>query len=73
VFEQTRQRAAQLRLPVVLLEPWYDVDDIEALRRLHTELSAPSGAVPAAGIYAAPHARAALAACPALVAGAAPP
>jgi len=73
VFEQTRQRAAQLRLPVVLLEPWYDVDDIESLRRLYAELSAPSGAVPAAGIYAAPHARAALAACPALVAGAAPP
>jgi len=73
VFEQTRQRAADLRLPLVLLEPWYDVDDIETLRRLHAELSVPPGTSQATGIYAAQHARAALAACPALSSGAALP
>jgi len=72
VFEQTRQRAADLALPLVLLEPWYDVDDIATLRRLHDELStpnvaAPIDASPASAIYAARHARAALAACRSLV------
>jgi len=62
VLEQTRQRAAELALPLVLLEPWYDVDDIATLRRLQGELSAPPGTASAAGLYAAPHARAALAA-----------
>jgi rSAM/selenodomain-associated transferase 1 len=68
VCEQTRQRAAELALPLVLLEPWYDVDDIATLRRLHGDLSAPSAPVSAAAGYAAPHARAALAACPAVAA-----
>lgn len=71
VLEQTKQRAAELALPLMLLEPWYDVDDFETLRRLHGELSAHPRPVTGAAIYAAPHARAALASCPALTAGAA--
>ncbi len=39
VAAQTRQRARALGLPVVELEPWYDVDDAPALDRLCRELS----------------------------------
>ena len=52
VAAETRQRAAALRLPVVELDPWYDVDDAVSLRRLCNELgSVPNGA--ATGAYAA--------------------
>ncbi len=39
VAEQTRARAAAIGLELVELEPWYDVDDRAALRRLLDELS----------------------------------
>lgn len=39
VAGETRQRAWALGLPVVELEPWYDVDDAPALDRLCRELS----------------------------------
>jgi rSAM/selenodomain-associated transferase 1 len=35
----TRQRAEQERIRLVEIEPWYDVDDASALRRLRAELS----------------------------------
>ena len=35
---QTLARAAELGLPVHLLAPWYDVDDIAAFKTLHAEL-----------------------------------
>jgi hypothetical protein len=38
VAAQTRQRAHALGLPVMELDPWYDVDDGPALRRLFREL-----------------------------------
>jgi rSAM/selenodomain-associated transferase 1 len=59
VFEQTRERAAELGLSVTILEPWYDVDDAAGLRRLRADLSDDAGAQ-AAGLYEAPHTRAAL-------------
>jgi len=55
VFPCTKQRAAEIDLPVELLPSWYDVDDAETLDRLCEELffsSAPNGA------YPAPHTRA---------------
>ena len=38
VAEQTLQRAREIGLDVHVLPLWYDVDDIESLRRLHAEL-----------------------------------
>jgi uncharacterized protein len=38
VAEQTLQRAGEIGLEVRQLPVWYDVDDIECLRRLHAEL-----------------------------------
>lgn len=55
VLARTRQRAAEIDLPVELLPPWYDVDDAETLNRLCEELFlAPSSN----GAYPAPHTRA---------------
>ena len=55
VFTCTRERAAEIDLPVELLPPWYDVDDAETLDRLCQELFlTPS----ANGAYPAPHTRA---------------
>ncbi len=59
VFEQTRQRAAELGLSVTTLEPWYDVDDAAGLRRLRADLADTVGAQ-AADLYEAPYTRAAL-------------
>jgi rSAM/selenodomain-associated transferase 1 len=59
VFEQTRQRAAELGLSVTILEPWYDVDDAAALSRLRADLADDVG-VKAAGVYEAPYTRTAL-------------
>jgi len=42
VAEQTRARAREIDLDVHLLPVWYDVDDIESLRRLHAELCRPA-------------------------------
>jgi uncharacterized protein len=39
VAEQTRERARVLGLPLVELDPWYDVDDAPALHRLCRELT----------------------------------
>jgi rSAM/selenodomain-associated transferase 1 len=55
VLARTRQRAAEIDLPVELLPPWYDVDDAETLEQLCEELFCNSGL---SGAYAAPHTRA---------------
>ena len=47
VAAQTRERAAALGLDLVELDPWYDVDDPAALRRLLAELDAPGDGYPA--------------------------
>jgi rSAM/selenodomain-associated transferase 1 len=60
VFEQTRQRAAELGLRVALLEPWYDVDDAVGLCSLRTDLATDKSQASAAGLYEAPCTRAAL-------------
>jgi rSAM/selenodomain-associated transferase 1 len=39
VAEETRARAAALGLPLIELDPWYDVDDAASLRRLCRELA----------------------------------
>jgi uncharacterized protein len=39
VAEQTRERAREIGLALHSLPVWYDVDDVEGLRRLHTELA----------------------------------
>lgn len=55
VLDRTKQRAAEIALPVELLPSWYDVDDAETLTRLCEELFfTPS----ANGAYPAPHTRA---------------
>ncbi len=55
VLARTRQRAAEIDLPVELLPPWYDVDDAETLNRLCEELFfTPS----LEWAYPAPHTRA---------------
>ena len=63
VFEQTRQRAAELNLAVTLLEPWYDVDDAAALQQLDADLARVDASTVGAtvGIYGAHETRAALA------------
>jgi uncharacterized protein len=38
VAAQTLERARELKLDTHMLPPWYDVDDVEGLRRLHSEL-----------------------------------
>ena len=38
VAAQTLERAREMKLDVHMLPPWYDVDDVEGLRRLHGEL-----------------------------------
>jgi len=55
VLARTRQRAAEIDLPVELLPPWYDVDDAVTLTRLCEELLFTS---PSNGAYPAPHTRA---------------
>jgi len=55
VLARTRQRAAEIDLPVELLPPWYDVDDAVTLGRLCEELLFTS---PLNGAYPAPHTRA---------------
>ncbi|HJT25796.1 MAG TPA: TIGR04282 family arsenosugar biosynthesis glycosyltransferase [Pyrinomonadaceae bacterium] len=55
VLARTRQRAAEIDLPVELLPPWYDVDDAATLTRLCDELLFTS---PLNDAYPAPHTRA---------------
>lgn len=38
VYRQTLQRARSIALPVVEVPPWYDIDDIDALRMLEAEI-----------------------------------
>jgi hypothetical protein len=40
VAEQTLERAREIGLPVHVLPAWYDVDERDALQRLHAELFA---------------------------------
>jgi hypothetical protein len=40
VARQTLERAHELGISVHALPTWYDIDDVEALRTLHAELSA---------------------------------
>jgi len=44
VARQTLERAREIGLAVHRLPVWYDVDDVDGLRRLHAELSAPPDA-----------------------------
>ena len=55
VLARTRQRAAEIDLPVELLPSWYDVDDAQTLGRLCAELFSTS---PLNEAYPAPHTRA---------------
>jgi uncharacterized protein len=41
VAEQTLERAREIKLDVHLLPEWYDVDDVDCLRRLHGEICRP--------------------------------
>jgi rSAM/selenodomain-associated transferase 1 len=41
VAEQTVDRAREIKLDVHLLPEWYDVDDVNCLRRLHGEIGRP--------------------------------
>lgn len=54
VLARTKQRAAEIDLPVELLPSWYDVDDAETLERLCEELFVS----PASESFPAPHTRA---------------
>lgn len=51
VLACTKQRAAEIDLPVELLPPWYDVDDAQTLHRLCEELFF----MPSLDAYPAPH------------------
>ncbi len=53
VTSQTIERAAEISLPVELLQEWYDVDDAHSLSRLHAEFFDPESNLPKG--YAAPH------------------
>jgi uncharacterized protein len=46
VAEQTRERAREIGLELHVLPEWYDVDDVESLRRLHTEMFDADGRLP---------------------------
>lgn len=54
VFARTRERAAEIDLPVELLPSWYDVDDAQTLNRLCEELFFTRISN---GAYPAPHTR----------------
>jgi hypothetical protein len=45
VAAQTLERARDIGLEVHRLPVWYDVDDVESLRRLRSELDAPESAL----------------------------
>jgi rSAM/selenodomain-associated transferase 1 len=55
VLACTRQRAAEIDLPVEMLPPWYDVDDAQTLTRLCEDLFFTESLD---GAYPAPHTRA---------------
>jgi uncharacterized protein len=56
VFAQTIDRAREIGLEPAVLPGWYDVDDLESLRRLNTELLGDASSMRSDGpIYRAPH------------------
>ena len=55
VFAQTVDRAREIGLEPLVLPMWYDVDDVEALRRLNAELLSDEGNGDHAAAYRAPH------------------
>ena len=55
MFARTKERAAEIDLPVELLPPWYDVDDGDTLSQLCEDLFFRESSN---GAYAAPHTRA---------------
>jgi hypothetical protein len=55
VFEQTLERAREIGLEPVVLPMWYDVDDVESLRRLGAELLGPDEECRNGGTYRAAH------------------
>ena len=55
VLTRTKERAAEIELPVEMLPPWYDVDDAETLSRLCEDLFFTNSSD---GAYPAPHTRA---------------
>jgi rSAM/selenodomain-associated transferase 1 len=57
VARQTLERAAGIGLAVHVLPPWYDVDDIEMLRLLRSELCEGIPFEPGLSSHHAPHAR----------------
>ena len=48
-------RAREINLDVHVLPTWYDVDDVDALRKLHAEFSAPKSSRTELMPYRAPH------------------
>jgi rSAM/selenodomain-associated transferase 1 len=59
VFRLTLERAREIELPVVVLDPWYDVDDAASYAMLERELDGvpPSFMAPGAQSEDAPHTR----------------
>jgi uncharacterized protein len=55
VFRQTVERAHEIGLEPVVLPVWYDVDDLQSLRRLHAELLREVGRNDCGPGYAAHH------------------
>ena len=55
VFQQTVERAREIGLEAVVLPVWYDVDNIDSLRRVHAELLGEIGRNDCGAGYAAQH------------------
>jgi rSAM/selenodomain-associated transferase 1 len=55
VFAQTVERASEIGLEPLVLPKWYDVDDVESLRRLTAELLGESDMSDSSAAYRAPH------------------
>jgi len=55
VAGQTLQRAEEIGLPMHVLPAWYDVDDLESLKRMHGELYGGSAVADGLHIHRAPH------------------
>ena len=57
VAAQTLERAREIGLDVHMLPVWYDVDDVEGLRRLHGELGSARRSAPSCDAHAAASSR----------------
>ena len=53
VYERTVERAREMRLPVVTLPQWYDIDDGDSLRLLESEFAGERPAFAAPGVTGA--------------------